>query len=555
MTFDYIIAGAGSAGCILANRLTEDPNTSVLLVEAGGTDHSLFIRMPTALSYPMNTRRLNWFYHSEPEPGLEGRSLHCPRGKVLGGSSSINGMVFVRGHACDYEEWEEMGAEGWHFRACLPYFKRLESWMGGSNDFRGGTGPIAVNNGNNMQLNPLYQAFIKAGEQAGYPTTEDYNGYQQEGFGPMQMNIDSGVRASTARAYLRPARQRRNLQVLTHSLVDTVLFDGKRAIGLRLRRHGKVMDYHAKGEVLLAAGSIGSPTILQRSGVGDPGVLAEAGVAVLHPLAGVGENLRDHLEVYLQYRCKQPISLNGRLGLMSKGLIGARWLVSRSGLGATNHFESCGFIRSAAGVKWPDIQYHFLPAAMRYDGHAAFNGHGFQVHVGPTKSRSTGFVRIRDRDPASKPQICFNYLSHPDDVPNWRRAIRLTREIFQQPAMADFKGDEIQPGEALQSDEELDGWVRNNVESAYHPCGTCKIGSEGDPYAVLDSHCRVRGLDGLRVIDSSVFPSIPNGNLNAPTMMVAERVAASIMQQELAPAQVDYWLDPEWENRQRLNPQ
>jgi len=384
-TFDYIVVGAGSAGCVLANRLTADGRTTVLLIEAGGSDRSIFIQMPTALSIPMNTERFNWQFESEPEPFLDRRRLHCPRGKVIGGSSSINGMVYVRGHACDFDEWEAQGATGWGYRHCLPYFRRAETWAKGADDYRGGEGPLAVCAGNDMRLNPLYEAFIEAGVEAGYPFTADYNGERQEGFGQMHMTVKNGVRWSTANAYLKPALGRANLTLVKDALTKRVVLEGKTAVGVEYIRDGQTVTARAAREVLLSAGSIGSPMLLQLSGIGPGAVLRAAGVPLVHDLPGVGENLQDHLEVYFQYECTRPISLNSKLGLLSKGMIGARWLLFKDGLGATNHFESCAFIRSRAGQKWPDIQYHFLPAATRYDGRAAFDGHGFQVHVGPNK--------------------------------------------------------------------------------------------------------------------------------------------------------------------------
>lgn len=542
MKFDYVIVGAGSAGCVLANRLSENPEVTVCLVEFGGSDKNIFIKMPTALSIPMNMDKFNWGYESLPEPALGGRRLDCPRGKVIGGSSSINGMVYVRGHACDFEEWESEGATGWGYADVLPYFKRAESWIGGSDEYRGDDGPLHVNNGNNMQLNALYSAFIKAGEEAGYPVTSDYNGYQQEGFGPMHMTVKNGVRASTAYCYLDPVRYRKNLTILTGELVDKVEFEGKRATGISLVKDGGSQRIEAAREVIVSAGSIGSPTLLQRSGVGPASELAKRNITPIHDLPGVGANLQDHLEVYFQFRCKEPITLNNRLGLLSKGLIGAQWILFKNGLGATNHFESCAFIRSRPGLKWPDIQYHFLPAAMRYDGRTAFDGHGFQVHVGPNKPKSRGHVMISSADPKDKPEILFNYLQAEEDVKDWRQVIRLTREIIHQPAFDRYRGEEIQPGAQIQSDEEIDQWVKDNVESAYHPSCTCKIGSASDPMAVLDESCRVRGLESLRVVDSSIFPTITNGNLNAPTIMVAEKAADMILEKPpLEKSNAPYW--------------
>jgi choline dehydrogenase len=552
--YDTIIVGAGSAGCVLANRLTEDPHHRVLLLETGGSDRSIFIQMPTALSIPMNTKKFAWQFHTEPEPYLDNRRMHCPRGKVLGGSSSINGMVYVRGHARDFDEWEEQGAEGWNYQNCLPYFKKAETWVFGGDTYRGDSGPLGTNNGNNMK-NPLYQAFIDAGEQAGYPVTKDYNGHQQEGFGPMHMTVKNGVRSSTANAYLRPVMDRANLTVMTGALVHRVLLNGKQAVGVRYERGGKVADVKANSEVVLSAGSIGSPHILQLSGIGNREVLEKAGIEVNHELPGVGANLQDHLEFYCQFRCKQPTSLNGKLNLWNKFLIGARWILKKDGLGATNHFESCAFIRSKAGIEWPDLQYHFLPAAMRYDGKEAFDGHGFQVHVGHNKPKSRGHVYARSADPKAAPEILFNYLEHEDDREGFRDCVRLTREIIHQPAMDDYRGEEIQPGADVTSDEDIDAFVRQAVESAYHPSCTCAMGT--DEHAVVDPEIRVRGIGGLRVVDSSVFPTIPNGNLNAPTIMVAERAADFIRaRRPEAPLDVPVGMDEHWRERQRArNPE
>lgn len=551
-TYDYIIVGAGSAGCVLANRLTASGEHNVLLLEAGGSDNNILIQMPTALSYPMASKTYNWGYNSEPEPAVDSRQITCPRGKGLGGTSTINGMVYVRGHACDFDEWEKAGANGWSYADCLPYFKRAEMWQGGGDEYRGGDGPLGVTGGNNMTGNPLYQAFIDAGVEAGYPHTDDYNGYRQEGFGPMHMTVRGGVRESTSRSYLRPAMKRPNLTVVTNVLVDKVVFEGKRAIGVAVRHKNKDIELRARKETILSAGSIASPMILQRSGVGPTSVLTAAGVPVRHALPGVGANLQDHLEVYFQFHCKQPVSLNNRLGLFSKFLIGVRWFFFKTGLGATNHFESCAFIRSEAGVKSPDIQYHFLPAAMRYDGTPSIKGHGFQVHVGPNKPKSRGRVAIISAQPDSDPSILFNYLSHDEDIAAWRRCIHLTREIMAQPAMDTYRGDEIQPGLDVASDDEIDQWVRANVESAYHPCGTCGMGQLDDVGAVVDTQCRVIGLDGLRVVDASVFPTVPNGNINAPTIMVAEKMADVILGKSTLPqSDVSIWIAENWESKQR----
>ncbi|MEE2802878.1 MAG: choline dehydrogenase [Pseudomonadota bacterium] len=549
---DYVIVGAGSAGCVLAARLSENPRNRVTLLEAGGSDNSISIRMPAALSGPMNRARFNWGYLAEAEPTLAGRRLNCPRGRVLGGSSSINGMVWVRGHACDFNSWIERGVHGWSYSDCLPYFKKAENWIGGEDVYRGAGGPLAICRGNHMRLNPLYQAFVRAAVEAGYPQTGDYNGFQQEGFGAYQMTVDRGVRASCSRSYLKPAMRRANLEVLTGVLATRVEFEGRRAVAVSYMSRGQEQSIRARAEVILCAGAIGSPALLQRSGIGPPEVLARAGIPVIHALNGVGGNLQDHLEVYFQQSCNEPITLNGKLGKLSQAAIGLRWLLFRTGLGATNHFESGGFIRSSQNVQWPDIQFHFLPGAIRYDGRSALNGHGFQLHVGPNRMQSRGHVAVRSPDPDEAPRICFNYLQEEYDRLTFRRAIRLTREIIAQPAMDRFRGEELQPGMAIKRDDELDHWIAQHAESAYHPSCTCSMGEPENLESVVDSMCRVIGMECLRVVDASIFPAITNGNLNAPVIMVAERAADLIRSRKLLTAvDVPFWVDPEWRTRQR----
>lgn len=547
--YDYIVVGAGSAGAIVASRLSEDADCTVLLVEYGGSDASVFIRMPSALGIPMNSNKYNWGFESAPEPYLNNRRMNCPRGKVMGGSSSINGMVYVRGNARDYDEWESLGAAGWNYQNCLPYFKKLENHQCRNSEYTGINGPVAISAGNNMR-NPLYRAFIDAGVEAGYGETDDYNGYRQEGFGQKFMNVDAGVRASSSRAYLTMAKKRPNLTIIKRALVTGVKFEGKTATGIEYRKGGKIRQASARREVILCAGAIGSPHLLQVSGVGPREILEAADIDMVHELPGVGENLQDHLEFNFQYRCKQPISLNSKLGLLQKAFIGARWLLFKTGLGRTNHFEACAFIRSRAGVESPDIQYHFLPGAVTYDGSVAFKGHGFQVHVGHNKPTSRGYVRALSADVRQHPQILFNYLQTEEDRQGFRQCVHLTREIMNQPAMDAYRGEAIQPTSEVLTDQQIDAFVRNSVDSAYHPAGTCKMGTE--QMAVVDADLRVRGVANLRVIDSSVFPLLPNGNLNAPTMMLAERGADLIKGHSLKLSRsAPTYTVRDWKQRQR----
>ncbi|MGV6846976.1 MAG: choline dehydrogenase [Marinibacterium sp.] len=549
MEADFVIVGAGSAGCALAHRLS-GAGASVLVVEFGGSDAGPFIQMPGALSFPMNMARYDWGFQTEPEPHLNGRRLACPRGKVIGGSSSINGMVYVRGHARDFDHWRDAGAAGWGFADVLPYFRRMENWHdgghGGDADWRGSDGPLHVTRG--RRDNPLHAAFVEAAKEAGYPATEDYNGRRQEGFGPMDRTIWQGRRWSAARAYLRPALRRPNCGLI-RGLVTRVCVEQGRACGVELANGARIT---ARREVILAASAINSPKILMLSGIGPAAELARHGIGVIADRPGVGENLQDHLEVYVQMAASQPVTLYRHWSLWGKALVGARWLLTKSGPGASNQFESAGFIRSRAGIDYPDIQYHFLPLAVRYDGQAAVDGHGFQAHVGPMRSKSRGHVRLRSADPAVSPQIRFNYMSHPEDWDDFRAAIRLTREIFAQKSMRPFVQHEIQPGDKIRDDAGIDAFIRDHAESAYHPCGTCRMGARDDPGAVVDPHGRVIGVDGLRVADSSIFPRITNGNLNAPSIMVGEKVADHVLGRDpLPPDNLRPWVHPHWQTSQR----
>ena len=552
MQADFVIVGAGSAGCAMADRLSAS-GSSVIVIEFGGSDAGPLIQMPGALSYPMNMPRYDWGYWSEPEPHLGGRQLACPRGKVIGGSSSINGMVYVRGHARDYDTWAEMGADGWSYADVLPYFKRMEHWddagHGGDPDWRGKNGPLHVTRG--KRSNPLVTAFVEAGRQAGYPVTEDYNGHQQEGFGAMEHTIFKGQRWSAANAYLKPALKRQNCTLVRGLARKIVLVEG-RATGVEIVRSGRTETISARREVIIAASSINSPKLLMLSGIGPATHLAEHGIDVAADRPGVGQNLQDHLELYIQMAASQPISLYKYWNLLGKAWVGAQWLFARRGPGASNQFESAAFIRSAAGVEYPDLQYHFLPMAVRYDGQAAADGHGFQAHVGPMRSPSRGSVTLRSGDPAEAPKILFNYMSSEKDWSDFRTAIRLTREIFAQEAFQPYVKHEIQPGPQVQTEEALDAFITEHVESAYHPCGTCKMGRRDDPMAVVDPENRVIGVDALRVADSSIFPQITNGNLNGPSIMAGEKASDHILGREpLAKANAAPWIAKNWKQHQR----
>jgi choline dehydrogenase len=552
MQADYVIVGAGSAGCAMAYRLS-GAGHSVIVIEFGGSDAGPLIQMPGALSYPMNMSRYDWGYWSEPEPHLGGRQLACPRGKVIGGSSSINGMVYVRGHARDFDTWAEMGAHGWSYADVLPYYLRQESWTsaghGGDPEWRGKNGPLHVTRG--KRDNPLVTAFVEAGVQAGYEATADYNGQKQEGFGPMEQTTHNGERWSAAKAYLRPALKTGRVQLIK-GLAEKIEITEGRAHGVRARINGVSQIISANVEVIIAASAINSPKLLMLSGIGDAGHLQAHGIPVVADRKGVGQNLQDHLELYIQMAASQPVSLYKYWNLFGKAWVGLQWLLNKSGPGASNQFESAAFIRSRAGVEYPDIQYHFLPIAVRYDGQAAAEGHGFQAHVGPMRSPSRGSVTLRSSDPAEAPKILFNYMSHEKDWEDFRRCIRLTREIFAQEAFAPFVRHEIQPGADVQSDDALNAFIKDHVESAYHPCGTCKMGAVNDLMAVVDPECRVIGVSGLRVADSSIFPRITNGNLNGPSIMVGEKASDHILGRAPLPASnQEPWIHPNWESEQR----
>jgi choline dehydrogenase len=514
--YDYVIVGGGSAGCVLANRLSEDPSTQVLVLEAGRTDWigDVFIHMPAALPFPIGSRFYDWKYESEPEPHMGGRRIYHARGKVLGGSSSINGMIFQRGNPMDFEKWGRVpGLAAWDYAHCLPYFKRMETCRAGADDWRGGDGPLWLERG--PARGPLFDALFAAVQQAGHPLTTDVNGYKQEGFAPFDRNIKRGRRWSAARAYVHPVRRRPNLSVVTRRLVSKIIFDGSRAVGVQ------VGDSVARGkEIILCGGAINSPQLLQLSGVGNARELSALGVKVVADLPEVGENLQDHLEVYVQHACTQPVSAQPALKWRNRPMVGARWLFARRGPGATNHFEAGGFVRSNDEVAYPNLMFHFLPLAVRYDGSKPGAEHGYQFHVGPMYADVRGSVKITSTDPRRHPALRFNYLSTPNDRREWVEAIRCARDILAQPAFADLDGGELSPGPQVATDEQILDWVRRDAETALHPSCTCAMGTVVDPATM-----RVRGVDGLRVVDASVFPFVTNANIYAPTMMVAEKAA------------------------------
>ncbi len=549
-TYDYVIVGAGSAGCVLANRLSADPEKQVLLLEAGGSNRSLFIDMPAALSIPMNRRRYNWGYLADPDSGLDDRRLHCPRGRGLGGSSAINGMVYVRGHPMDFERWDQLAGEqtDWSYAAVLPYFRKAERCMSKNADerYRGTKGPLVTVDGG--LENPLYERFLRAGKEAGYSRSKDLNGYQQEGVGALPMTVVEGIRCSAARAYLRPALSRDNLDVVTNAVVDQVNLPDQHAHSLIWRRGKRQTVTQVQGEIILSAGAIESPCILQRSGIGPGELLSRLGIDVVRELPA-GENLMDHLEVYVQQACERTLSLNRSLTIPRKAAIGLEWLLTRKGLGATNHFEAGGFIRSAAGIQWPDVQLHFLPAAMHYDGTRVSPTPGYQLHVGPMLPESRGSVAISSANAGVHPRVKFNYMSDERDIISFRRSVELTREILAQPALAEISGGELSPGDSIAGDDAVDAWIRRNAQSAYHPCGTCRMGDSEN--SVVDGTGRVHSVSGLRVVDASIFPMITNGNLNAPTIMAAEKIAADMTGVVLPPEAQPFHTAADWQRRQR----
>ena len=525
--YDYLIIGGGSAGCALANRLSAEPSNSVLVLEAGRPDYwwDVFIHMPAALSFGIGNRFYDWMYESEPEPEMGGRRVYHARGKVLGGSSSINGMIFQRGNPMDYDRWAATpGCQDWDYSHCLPYFKRMETCLAGADDWRGGEGPLKLERG--PATSPLFRAFLEAVQQAGHPLTDDVNGYRQEGVNAFDRNIHRGRRLAAAGAYLHPVMDRPDLRVVTRAHVTRILFEGTRAVGVEYRRRGRLAEARA-GEVVLCGGAINTPQLLQLSGVGPAGVLSEAGVEPLVDLPGVGENLQDHLEVYLQYACTQPVSMSPYLALWRRPWVGLQWLF-RKGPGTSNHFEAGGFLRSNDEVGWPNLMFHFLPIAIRYDGSVPAAGHGYQFHIGPMFSNSRGWVRIRSTDPFEKPAIQFNYLSTPEDRNEWAEAIDVARNIMVQPAFDEFNGGELSPGPDVKGDEAVLEWVRRDAETALHPSCTARMGT--DEMGVVDpSSMRVHGTQGLRVVDASVMPTLTNGNIYAPVMMTAEKAADLIL--------------------------
>jgi choline dehydrogenase len=548
--FDYLIVGAGSAGCVLANRLGADPAVRILLLEAGPADQSWTIDMPSAVGLVVGGTRYNWSYSSEPEPYLDGRRIGTPRGRTLGGSSSINGMVYIRGHARDYDGWAAQGCDGWGHQDVLPYFKRAQAHADGADDYRGATGHLHVTPGDTTT--PLCAAFLAAGAQAGYGLSDDLNGYRQEAFGPVDRTTRAGRRWSTSRGYLREALERGNVQVRTDALALRILFDGNRAVGIEYEHNGEICQARARREVLLTAGAINSPQLLLLSGIGPAAELRDLGIEVRHDLPGVGRRLNDHPDTVVQYLCKQPVSLYPWTTAPGKWWIGARWFATHDGLAASNHFEAGAFIRSRAGVEFPDLQLTFMPLAVKPGSVDLVPGHAFQIHIDLMRPTSLGSVTLNSADPRQAPRILFNYLKTEQDRADMRAGARLVREIIAQPAMAAYRGEELVPGPQAQSDEALDAWARQVTETGYHASGTCKMGLADDAEAVVDPQLRVHGLDGIRVVDASIMPVIVSGNTNAPTVMIAEKASDLIRGLPALPAiDAPVWIHPQWQTQQR----